>query len=112
MSKPGEATHTLFNNMRATKRAFRVFNRLLGWRLLWRRIRAGLLTRIIVGLICRERWFAADYSWRKAIMGSTCMARRAGTNPASVATVVRVIATAARVMGSFTEMPKSMWPIR
>src|SRR5580704_13257067 len=52
------------------------------------------------------------YSWRNATIGSTRMARRAGTYPASVATAVRVRVTIAIVLGSFAETPKSICPSR
>src|ERR1700735_3625225 len=54
----------------------------------------------------------SGYSWRRAITGSTCMARRAGTKPARVATAARMNATAARVTGSCADTPKSKWPIK
>ena len=45
-------------------------------------------------------------------MGSTSMARRAGTYPARAATAAIVIATIASVAGSLGETPKSIFPSR
>jgi hypothetical protein len=47
-----------------------------------------------------ERETGARHSWRRAIMGSTRVARRAGTWAARVATVNRRNATAVKVVGS------------
>src|ERR1700729_3099051 len=45
------------------------------------------------------------YSWRRATIGSTRMARQAGITQASKATVVRRIATAEYVSGSVERTP-------
>src|SRR5579859_7739947 len=52
------------------------------------------------------------YSYRRATIGSTRMARRAGMYPASAATAARESATPASVAGSLGDTLKSIWPTR
>ena len=58
----------------------------------------------------QHRRMEGSYSSRRAIIGSTLMARRAGTYAASAATEARAIATHTNVSGSLAETPKSKWP--
>jgi len=69
----------------------------------WGHQRAGFSATTEIHPVCSP----SDHSYLSAIAGSICVARRAGTNAAAVATAIRTPATAANAIGSLAFTPKS-----